>query len=866
MGEVYRAKDTRLGRDVAIKILPKEMSADATRKQRFEREAKTISGLNHPNICTLHDVGSQDGVDYLVMECVEGETLAKRLEKGPLPLEQLLKYGAQMADALDRAHRSGVVHRDLKPGNIMLTSAGVKLLDFGLAKPVEGVASGLTLSMAAVRSSPVTQDGMVVGTFQYMSPEQVEGKELDGRSDIFSLGAVLYEMVTGRRAFEGKSQLSVASAILEKEPAAISEVKPMTPPALDHAIRRCLAKDPDERWQTGRDLAGELKWISESGSQAGVSAVMAANKSWRVKTLGGLAAALAVATLVFAYLYLRGDVSPTATRAAILPPIDKAFLRVAYALSPDGTRLAFTVQTVEGKMSIWVRALDSSVAQELAGTENGGVPLWSPDSQWIAFFADGKLRRIPAGGGTVQVVCDAPAGRGGSWNADGVIVFAPSVVGTLQKVSAGGGTPTPVTQLNESTGEQTHRWPEFLPDGKHFLYLARQPSEKQPSGVYVGSLEGNFRKKVLDGTSNAQYVQPGYLLFVRDETLLAQRFKLSTLSVEGDAIPLATDVSRLTGSLWDGVTASQNGKIVYSPKGFESDLELMVTDRTGNPLSTFRANGTLAMLRISPDGKKVAVAEVTGDKATAGVWIHDLASHLSTRLVLTDASYGSPTWSPDGTQVAFASTKSGPFNMYVKALSGGAEEKSIHTSPEDERPRSWSPDGKYLVYDRRATARRAVSEVMVLPLTGAGEPYSLLNAPYANQAGQVSPDGKWIAFSANQTGKTEIYVTTFPKAKGLWQVTTTGGDSPRWSHDGLTLFYVGSDGVIKSTDVKAGADSFHVGASTEVMPRHLSPGGYQAPFDVFPDGQHFMIGSVREGKLHSPLTLITNWTAELKKK
>ena len=785
-----------------------------------------------------------------------------------------MKYVEQIADALDKAHRAGIVHRDLKPGNIMLTASGAKLLDFGLAKPAMGAngASAITLSVAALRSSPetqVTQEGTIVGTFQYMSPEQVEGKEVDGRSDIFSLGAVLYEMLTGKRAFEGKSQLSVASAILEKEPPAIAEIKPMTPPALDHAIRRCLAKDPEDRWQTGRDLAGELKWISEAGSQAGVFAVKAGNKSWSVKALGGLAAALAIATLAFAsfaYLYLRGDASPASTKTEILPPIDKAFFPTGYALSPDGTRLAFTVQTVEGKLSIWVRALDSSVAQELAGTESGGIPLWSPDSQWIAFFADGKLRRIPAGGGTVQVICDAPVGRGGSWNADGVIVFAPGITGTLQKVSAGGGTPTPVTQLDESTGEQTHRWPEFLPDGKHFLYLARQNSDKQPSGIYVGSLEGNFRKKVMDGTSNAQYVQPGYLLFVKDETLLAQRFKLSTLSVEGDAISLATDVSRRLGSLWNAVTASQNGRIVYSPEGFESDLELMTTDRTGNPVSTFRANGTTTMLRVSPDGKKVALAELTVDKATAGVWIHDLASHLSTRLVLTDASYASPTWSPDGTQVAFASTKSGPFNMYVKALSGGEEEKSIHTSPDDERPRSWSPDGKYLVYDRRATARRGVSEVMVLPLNGAGEPYSLLNALYANQSGQVSPDGKWITFSANQTGKTEIYVTTFPKAKGLWQVTTTGGASPKWRYDGLALFYVGSDGVIKSTDVKAGADSFQVGASTDVMQRHLSPGVTEAPFDVFPDGQHFMIGSVREGKLHSPLTLITNWTAELKKK
>ena len=452
MGEVYRARDTRLDRTVAIKILPQEMSRDPLRKQRFEREAKAISHLSHPHICMLHDVGSQDGLSYLVMECLEGETLAKRLERGPLPLEQVLKFGAQIADALDKAHRNGVVHRDLKPANVMLTPHGAKLLDFGLAKPAIMGANGtsaITLSVAALRSSPetqVTQEGTIVGTFQYMSPEQVEGKEVDGRSDIFSLGAVLYEMLTGQKAFQGKSQLSVASAILEKEPEPINSLKPMTPPALDHAIRRCLAKDPDERWQTGRDLSGELKWINENGSQAGVFAVKAGNKSWSVKALGGLAAALAIATLAFAYLYLRGDASPAATKTAILPPIDKAFLPQGYALSPDGTRLAFMVETVEGKVSIWVRALDSSVAQGLAGTENGSIPFWSPDSQWIGFFANGKMRRIPAGGGTVQVICDASNGRGGSWNTDGVIVFAPGITGTLQRVSAAGGTPTPVTQ------------------------------------------------------------------------------------------------------------------------------------------------------------------------------------------------------------------------------------------------------------------------------------------------------------------------------------------------------------------------------------------------------------------------------------
>src|SRR5215472_3826463 len=393
MGEVYRARDTRLERTVAIKILPQEISADPVRKQRFEREAKTISSLNHPNICTLHDIGWQDGVDYLVMECVEGETLAKRLEKGPLPLEQVLKYGAQIADALDKAHRAGIVHRDLKPGNIMLTSSGAKLLDFGLAKPVEAIASGLTLTMAAARSSPVTQEGMVVGTFQYMSPEQVEGKEVDGRSDIFSLGAVLYEMLTGKRAFVGKSQLSVASAILEKEPAPISSVKPMTPPALDHVIRRCLAKEPEKRWQSSADLFGELQWMVEGASQSGGPAPILARNLIRERLLAAFGMAGILMALFVGLLHWgRAPERPRLVRSYVKAMQTSSFLfmgqqSVGFALSPDGLRLAYVAQNADGKALLWVRPLDSLQAQPLVGTEGAGYPFWSPDSRYIGFFA-----------------------------------------------------------------------------------------------------------------------------------------------------------------------------------------------------------------------------------------------------------------------------------------------------------------------------------------------------------------------------------------------------------------------------------------------------------------------------------------------
>ena len=442
MGEVYRARDTRLDRTVAIKILPEQFSADPIRKQRFEREAKTISNLNHPHICVLYDVGHQDGIDYLVMECVEGETLAKRLEKGPMPLEQVLKFGAQIAEALDKAHRCAVVHRDLKPGNIMLTLTGAKLLDFGLAKPATPVASLATLT-ATKKEWAVTEEGTIVGTFQYMSPEQIEGKELDRRSDIFSLGAVLYEMLTGQRAFPGKSQLSIASAILEKEPAPISSIKPMTPQAIDHTIRRCLAKDPEERWQTGRDLALELKWIAETGSQTRTAVSSATKRQISQRIAWGLAAICLLATLALAKaLWLRPAASVQSIRASLLPPPNSSFLPYNFAVSPDGRQLAFVALGPDGKTTLWVRALSGSGAQQLNGTEGASSPFWSPDSRQIGFFADRRLKTLDVASSAVQVLCDSYFAWGGTWNREDAIVFGPTLRGPLQRVSASGDPPS----------------------------------------------------------------------------------------------------------------------------------------------------------------------------------------------------------------------------------------------------------------------------------------------------------------------------------------------------------------------------------------------------------------------------------------
>jgi serine/threonine protein kinase len=507
MGEVYRARDTRLDRAVAIKILPQQVSNDPIRKQRFQREAKTISSLNHPNICILHDVGSQDGVDYLVMECVEGETLAKRLEKGPLPLEQVVRYGAQVADGLDKAHRAGIVHRDLKPGNIMLTTTGAKLLDFGLAKPAEQLVSGTALTVdtltMATPATPVTQEGTIVGTFQYMSPEQVEGKEIDGRSDIFSLGAVLYEMVTGKKAFEGKSQLSVASAILEKEPAPISAVKPMAPPALDHAIRKCLAKVPDNRWQSAADVKHEIDWISQASAEGSASFASGSKKTFRNGALAlGLGAMVLVAVgTVATYLGSRRGTSGPVVYATLTLPHDVTLLTIgdyagAPAISPDGSNLVF-VGMAEGKQMLFLHPLDSATARPLSGTDAGKFPFWSSDGKSVGFFADQQLKRLDLAGGPPMSLAPAIDARGGTWSGN-VILFAPYIYGAIYRVSASGGKPAPVTVMDTSQ-HSTHRWPHFLPDGKHFLYLAahHMGGKEGNSGIYAGSIDGGNPKLIL---------------------------------------------------------------------------------------------------------------------------------------------------------------------------------------------------------------------------------------------------------------------------------------------------------------------------------------------------------------------------------
>jgi serine/threonine protein kinase/Tol biopolymer transport system component len=858
MGEVYRAKDTRLGRDVAIKILPKEMSADLARKQRFEREAKTISGLNHPNICVLHDVGSQDGVDYLVMECVEGETLAKRLEKGPLPLEQVFRYGAQIADALDKAHRAGIVHRDLKPGNIMLTATGAKLLDFGLAKPAAAVISGATLTAAEPMQAPVTQEGTIVGTFQYMSPEQIEGKEVDGRSDIFSLGAVLYEMVTGKRAFEGKSQLSVASAILEREPAAVSAVKPMTPPALDHAIKKSLAKSAEERWQSASDLASELKWIPESG-QAVSSAVRGGKEKTRERG-AWLIAGVLVGAIAVGAVWWPSSKSP---EQSMYFPAPMSVPARDIAVAPNGRSIAVVAYLESArKNALWIYELGSPSARSVPDSVGATYPFWSADGRSLAFFADGKLKKLDVSGGQVQTLCDAPSGRGGAWNKDGVIVFTPeATLGPgrgLYRVSASGGAPVRISDPDTNRGEQSHRWPMFLPDGKHYLYMAANfAGQKGVNAIFVGSLDSNEKRFVVEASGNAAYAAPGYLLFPREKTLLAQQFDLKRFALTGEATAILTDIQYQPQVRRAVFAVSDNGLLIAQTGSGVALSQPVWFDRKGKEGGAVGKPEVYGNVSIAPSGRSVAVDITDMASLNTDVWTYELERDSAKRLTFDPAFDVVPIWSPDASRLVFASNRRLNVDVYLKNSDGAQEEKVMVQDEFNKLPSDWFKDGKYILYTRGADLW-----FLTLPELKSS---LFLKAVSTLRNGQFSPDGKWVSYASNETGKWQIYVTSFPDAHGKWQVSTSGGEQPRWRADGKELFYLSSDSKIMAVPVTTGIN-FDNGRPAELFqtnPRQPVSTNDQFVYDVSRDGQRFLILTQVKQAETQPMSVILNWTAKL---
>jgi serine/threonine protein kinase/Tol biopolymer transport system component len=875
MGEVYRARDTRLDRTVAIKILPSQFSSDPVRRQRFEREAKAISGLNHPHVCVLHDIGHQDGIDYLVMECVEGETVAKRLERGPLPGEQVLKYGSQIADALDKAHRGGVVHRDLKPGNIMLTSSGAKLLDFGLAKPSTSSLNVVTLTAAATQSTPVTQEGTIVGTFQYMSPEQIEGKELDGRSDIFSLGAVLYEMVTGRRAFEGKSQLSVASAILEKEPAPISSIKPLTPPGLDHAIGRSLAKDPDERWQAARDLALELKWIAEGGSQTGVSSSVLRPKRNRERLLLALAVILGAVSLASIVAYKRLARSTTLLVVSdIAPPKGTQFnflVNGAPVLSPDGRAVAFAARDATGKASLWVRPLDGSPAQLIAGTEEAGSPFWSSDSRRIGFFTHYDLKTVEVSGGAPVTLTDPIAYGFGTWSRTGTILF----VGAqgIYQVPASGGPAVPILRRDPSKYAFLFAV-RFLPDNKHFLYQAANPGS--PGDAYFASVDGKENRLLLQGSGQTTYAS-GFLLYVRGANLVAQPFEPGTGQLTGIARPIAGQVQQ--GALSAFFDVSQSGVLIYEPAtGAPTVTQLAWFDRTGKRLAFIGVPAIHYDVRLSPDGRKLASS---AGVPKSDIWVDDLERGVRMRLTFDpDTDNGIPAWSPDGKSLLFSTlrgSKAG-VGIFRKDSNGAGREELVLPSDRPDREAwatDWSRDGRFLLFSRGQMANNSEADIWVLPLTGERKPIPFLRASASAYDAQFSPDGRWVAYTSRESGTQEVYVAPFEPAKvldgggtsgtpaGKWQVSSSGGSVPRWRRDGKELFYLGPENTIMAVEVEGTGASFNVGRSQRLFIAPVNP--FDSTYDVAPDGQRFVMSASPEEE-SGPLVLMLNWTARVQEK
>jgi eukaryotic-like serine/threonine-protein kinase len=882
MGEVYRARDTRLDRVVAIKVLASHLSSSAELKQRIEREARTISSLNHPGICHLYDVGSQDATDYFVMEFLEGQTLADRLRAEVLPLPEVYKIGIAVAEALAFAHRQGIVHRDLKPGNIMLTRTGAKLMDFGLAKPV-GAANAASGSASAPPSftavatlsgpsplTPLTTAGTIIGTVQYMAPEQIEGKEADTRSDIFAFGAVLYEMATGKRPFQGKSQLSLASAILEQDPTPISSLNPRVPAAFEHVVTTCLQKNPDDRFQCANDIKLQLQWVartkpaekvagnSSSSAEAGAASPVRRFLVWATAVMAGL-----LLGVIAGFILHRP--APAASIRMVINPPDKSQINLSGdnagppVISPDGSMIAFAATDLNGKTTIWVRPTNSLDAHQVKDTDGAIFPFWSFDSGSIAFFADGKLKVVEISGGSAQVIADAGYGRGGAWGADGIIVYAPATQDGLYRIKANGGAPTPLTTLdiNQHT---SHRWPFFLPDGKHFLYVAinHDASKLANDTVYYASVDGKVNKPVLKSKSNAIYAD-GYLLFASNEQLLAQPFNASSGTLSGEPQTLAKDVANDPTTWHMDVAAADNGLLLYGTGGGDyGTLELYWVDRGTKKQSTIAKGLTnVNALRLSPQGDRIALEM---DNGVSDIWVHDLARDIRTRLTFGPIFNNTPLWSPDGKWIVYTSNRNGKFQLFRKPSDGGGAEEELLSDDHLLFPGDWSHDGKYIVYARGIPGAQ---DIWALPLEGDRKPFQVVPTTpgtFRNDP-KLSPDGHWLAYLSNESGSAGIYVSGFRGGTGKWQVSANQGLHPLWSRDGKELYYATSGNTVWAMPVKTVTGALQFGVPQQLVTNWSTPDPF---FQVSPDGKKLLLYRVSQ-QVGEALTVVSNFASALRK-
>jgi serine/threonine protein kinase len=869
MGEVYKALDTRLDRTVAIKVLPGEVASDPDARTRFEREARAVAALDHPHICAIYDVGSIDGVHYLVMPQLEGQTLAARLAKGPLQFDEALQIATEIADALDRAHRHGIVHRDIKPANIMLTKAGSKLLDFGLAKlkPTTGPIS--MSGMTRMATAPETAHGTILGTLHYMAPEQVEGREADGRSDIWALGTVVYEMITGSRPFQGDTPASVIGAILKDQPPRLSERQPLTPLLLERAVSQSLEKDADDRWQSVADFRRALLWVADSTSQraAGPSAIRPRRRIASL-AIGGLML-LVVVAMAPGWLDHSREGAPALVRLSVVPPPKTTFssppasvVAPQLAISPDGRYLTFVVETSQGRPSLWIRSLDGLESRELAGTEDAIYPFWSPDSRSIGFFAGGKLKTLDITGGSPKTLSEAPLdSRGGTWSRDGTIVFAPAANDVLYRIASTGGMATPVTRFDSSRKENSHRFPSFLPDGRHFLYTTR--SEDQAYwGISIASLDAPDGKPVVDGTQwSAQFVPSGHILLVRDSTLMAQPFDVTKAVVTGDAKALAENVGTTT-TAYGAFSASQTGVLVHAAP-IELPGELRWFDRTGAAVGLAAPAAEYIDFELSPDEGAVAMSRVEPEVNTADIWVLDLARKISTRFTNDPLQEASVLWSPDGRVLVFRSNRQGTTAMYERRSGGTEAEQQILKAGTNLIPSHWSADAKFIVYTN-TNSITAGFDIWVWPTSGDTKPALAVRTPANAMHGRLSPDGKWLAYASDESGEMHVYVQPFPGTGEKRQISSEGGSEPRWRRDGRELFYLSSSHSLMSVSIPGG-NAFNAGVPQALFQARvpLSGNPYRTNYTVTRDGQRFLVNA-RVDDAPMPITVTLNWPTLLR--
>jgi len=876
MGEVYRARDTRLERTVAVKVLPEHRSSGPEVRQRFEREAKTISQLSHPHICALYDVGREGETEYLVMELLEGETLSDRLAKGPLPLDQTLRFGIEIADALYKAHRQGIVHRDLKPGNVMITSSGVKLLDFGLAKIFTATPASAPLLTSLPTAAPnVTQDGAILGTVPYMSPEQLEGKEADARTDIFALGCVLFEMSTGKRAFSGSSQASLISSIMKEEPAPISSLSPTSPAMLDRVVKTCLAKDREERWQTARDVALQLQWMRDQDFAEGPPASTAARRRSAIGPW--ILAAASLLTAVVALTWQSRHKAPLrVTRSFLVPPPKTTFHVVGaniagVAISPDGRRVAFGAREADGVTGLWVRELDALESYRVPGGEGALFPFWSPDSRSIGFFAKGKLKIVEASPSPppARDLADVTEARGGSWAEDGTILYSPDNLFPLMRVAAAGGKPVAATRLDRAAGEGSHRWPYFLPGGRRFLYEIRKPSS-DPSiaqagiaGIYVGSVDGREKRRILSEDTTVAYDPAGYLFFRRANNLMAVAFDAPSGTIRGEPVVIAGNIEGNAATGASVFSVSEN-LMAYSPRAAFITTRMVWLDRSGKELSPVGAPGRLLYVALSPDGR-AAVAAMTQESERPALWLLDTRVGRAIRLTRSATAELSPVFSADGQRIFFSAYSKGPWDLWETTPQGG-KAKPFLELPTTKTANDVSPDGRYLLYREFNPGTRG--DLKFVPLTGDPTPRTFIATADEESNGDFSPDGRWVAYTSDESGRREIYAASFPDPSRRLRVSTEGGSQPRWSRDGKELYYVRS-GQLMAVGVSREGNDLSFGASQPLFSLPLfqfsDPGFDQVTrYDVAPDGRFLAL--LRTGEeVPTPLVLVQNWRETLPK-